>query len=628
MLVVAIGLYELGIRSMDNPVDSSSASIRLEPTSTVSRAITRIRRQPSRSLGSGSEHAIVEGVAFGRTDGVSAADKQAFLDSGLWHLLAASGQNIALVVLLCVGTAVVCGAGRAAGMVLALGAIPAYVLLVGGGASIIRAGIMGLIAVVAWLVGREVALRWSLVAAAAVLCWWFPGVHRGLGFQLSCSCVASLLIWGQPMSRWLQDRGVPRMLAAGVGATIICTLCTAPILLLRTGSAPALGGVANLVAVPLAGLVLVIGLPASIIASLWHPAGDVLLPLAGWCAAALRSVAHLAASMPGAQTSHPLVAIGGPAAAVTWWGTGRITASRAMAARTNEQRESSELRHAEVVRVLAVGGVVGVVAVTGGFLPDRVQRLPAPTTGTVRITFLDVGQGMASLVQTPTAAVLVDVGPAGAPTTRMLRHLDVEQLDGVVLSHNSADHRAGLPQVLQQLRPRWVVGPSHTPGVWTSLQAQVLVRYACAGDVIPIDRSTRLRVFNPPCGQHWPSVTGDVHNDNAMVVVVEHHDTRVLLSADCEAPILNRLGIGRVDVLAVAHHGSADPGLAHLLDSIQPGAAVISVGARNRYGHPSPSTLAELRSRRIPIWRTDRAKSIAVISRMHELRVEGGLHLA
>ena len=88
---------------------------------------------------------------FRRTEHVPPADQEAFLASGLWHLLAASGQNIALVASCCVLLARGLRAGRTTGAVLGLLAVPAYVVIVGGGASIVRAGIMGELALVAWL---------------------------------------------------------------------------------------------------------------------------------------------------------------------------------------------------------------------------------------------------------------------------------------------------------------------------------------------------------------------------------------------------------------------------------------------------------------------------------------------
>src|SRR5690606_18192952 len=167
-------------------------------------------------------------VIFGRTEHVAAAEEQAFLESGLWHLLAASGQNVALVAGCCVLLARAFGAGRTTGAVLALAAIPAYVLVVGGGASIVRAGAMGMLAIVAWLTGRLADVRHVIVVVAAGTCLLWPGAHRGLGMQLSFACVIALAWQAAPLTRRIAASGVPTWLAGGLAATLLCSAATAP----------------------------------------------------------------------------------------------------------------------------------------------------------------------------------------------------------------------------------------------------------------------------------------------------------------------------------------------------------------------------------------------------------------
>ena len=96
---------------------------------------------------------------------------------------------------------------------------------------------------------------------------------------------------------------------------------------------------------------------------------------------------------------------------------------------------------------------------------------------------------------------------------------------------------------------------------------------------------------------------------------------RLLLTADAESGVLQRLGLGPTDLLKVSHHGSADPGLPALLAALRPRLAVIEVGRRNTYGHPAPQTLAALARSRVPVLRTDRDGTVVVEAR------EGRLHV-
>ena len=121
----------------------------------------------------------------------------------------------------------------------------------------------------------------------------------------------------------------------------------------------------------------------------------------------------------------------------------------------------------------------------------------------------------------------------------------------------------------------------------------------------------RLRVLWPD----GPGTAGDDPNNHAIVMVASFRSVDALLTADAESNVTGRLHAPPVEILKVAHHGSSDSGLPRLLEQIRPKIAVISVGADNDYGHPSPSTMAALEG--VPglaLYRTDRDGRIVVES--------------
>jgi competence protein ComEC len=133
---------------------------------------------------------------------------------------------------------------------------------------------------------------------------------------------------------------------------------------------------------------------------------------------------------------------------------------------------------------------------------------------------------------------------------------------------------------------------------------------ARAGEAFRIGR-LRLRILWPD----GPGAPGDDPNNHAIVVLASFGQVDVLMTADAESDVTGRLRVPPVEILKVAHHGSADPGLPSLLDRIRPRIAVISVGAENEYGHPDPGTVAALES--IPglaVYRTDRDGRVVVES--------------
>jgi competence protein ComEC len=112
-----------------------------------------------------------------------------------------------------------------------------------------------------------------------------------------------------------------------------------------------------------------------------------------------------------------------------------------------------------------------------------------------------------------------------------------------------------------------------------------------------------------------PGPPGDDPNNHAIVLVASYGEVDTLLTADAESDVTGHLHVPPVEILKVAHHGSDDPGLARLLEQIQPRMAVISVGAHNDYGHPAPSTIATLAGMPgLAVYRTDRDGRVVVES--------------
>lgn len=608
-LVLSVAIVELGLR------EPRSIAVDLALPAFAEPLVSSLRAAPLTGIGDARAAAIASGVVFGRTEHVTASDEAAFLASGLWHLLAASGQNIALVAGCCFLLMRALGRSRSAGALLALVAIPSYVLVVGGGASIVRAGIMGELAIVAWLLGRLPDARHVLMVAAAVISWGWPGAHRGLGMQLSFACVAALAVWVVPFTNALRARGVHPWLAGALATTLLCSAATAPLLWLRTGSAPFTGIVSNVVAVPIAACLLVVGLAGSLLGLVAREAGadfvgELALAPAGWLARLLLDLAHRAASLPAAQSTSFLLAVGLPATAL------------AACALPREQRRVRRATRICCVACVAlpVAGMAAPSTPLGSFAHG--SRAAPVGEGVFRIGVLDVGQGDATLLAGHGGAVLVDTGPPEGRVVDRVRALGVDQVDGIVLTHDSLDHRGGFESAVATLRPRWVAMPRGAPGPWERVRALVprLVEL-CAGDTFDIGAVARADVLHPRCDGTIQPRTGDLHNDGAMVLLVNHREIRALLPADAEAPVLVGLGLPRLHLLRIAHHGSSDDALAGLLARTTPDAAAISAGQGNDYGHPHPQVLGDLAAAGVRAFRTDRDGSIAFDSDGRTLRL-------
>ena len=256
----------------------------------------------------GERRGVVEGVVLGEDQGLSDTLKQRFRASGLYHLLAVSGSNVALVAAGLLGLAWLAGVSRLAAEVAALAGIGAYVLAVGLQPSVIRAGVAAALGSLAWLTGRQ-RDRWhALLVAAVVLLAWNPANVLDPGFQLSFAAVLSIFLLAPRFRRSLDGYPVPERLRGPIAISAACGLGTAPVCWFQFHAVPLLTVPANAAAAPVVAPMLALALVAAIVAPVALPPAALLAQVDGWCAAYLAGCARFFGGLPGAQVRSPAAA--------------------------------------------------------------------------------------------------------------------------------------------------------------------------------------------------------------------------------------------------------------------------------------------------------------------------------
>ena len=558
----------------------------------------RLRTAIGRGLGlgaSGERLALLAGVVLGADEGLAPDLRDAFRASGLYHLLAVSGQNVVFVALGVLGLAYLAGAPRALGHCVAILAVLGYALAVGWQPSVVRAAVAGCVASLAWLASRP-SDRWHVLALGAlVLLAWTPRSLLEPGFQLSFLAVAAILVSVPRLAQVAERWPVPRAIVDVVGISAACGVVTAPVLWLQFGVVPLWSVPANVLAEPAMPLLLGSGLAAALVAPIAPTAAVAMSWLAGLAAAWIAFTARLVAGFPYAQVSSPL------AVALPLIALAVVAALR----RVPPYRRGLVLRG---IALLLLGGVLWWAASP----PTRWH----PPSG-LRVTMLDVGQGDAILLETPEGAVLVDSGPPEADVARRLRRSGLRSLAALLLSHPHRDHAGGAAAIIESLDVGALVDPLQ-PGSHPDSAAARRAAERAGTAVVAGRRGAsyalgrlRLRLLSPEDG----GPPGADPHEHGLVLLATYGATDVLLTGDSESPVLRRLPLRRVEILKVAHHGSSDPGLAKLLDVLRPQAALISVGTGNDYGHPRAETLAALEA--VPgltVYRTDEDGAIVLES--------------
>lgn len=575
------------------------------------------------------EAALIRGMVLGQDDQVDPATVEDFRRSGLAHILAVSGQNVMLLAALALPLLAAAGLRLRGRLIGVLALIALYVPLTGAGPSIQRAAVMGAAGIVAILTGRRRARWYSLLLAAAVTLGIDPRASGEVGWQLSFAAVAGILLWGPPIREAVLGRlggdGWRRGAAEGLAMTVAASLATAPLMAHHFERVSLAALPANLLALPAMAPAMWLGM---LVAAAGQLPGLPVEPLNWLNALLVAAIAQLAAwfAEPGwavldLRLHGPPAVAGAYAAllgggwAVQWAARRRRGLGLGIGFRLGLRPGPGPARRAAVAASI-LAALAGLAA-----LHRRAAAAPAAHPGELVVRVLDVGQGDAILLSPPGGApVLVDAGPACGCMARRLRRLGVRRLAAIAVTHLQADHAGGAGELLGALP----VGALVHADPAAALEARAVAAGARDVAVAAGDRlrsgGLRLDVLWPP---RAPPAPGADPNLRAIVLLAEWQGFEMLLTADAEAEAVP-IDPGPLDVLKVAHHGSRDAGLPGLLARSRPRLAAISVGRGNRYGHPTPETLAALAAAGVPVARTDRQGTVTIRVTARGWSVDGG----
>ena len=570
------------------------------------------------------EAGLAAGILIGLRERVDRDLAAAFATAGASHIVAISGWNIALVAGLV--ASLLRRSGSRTRLVVIAAAIVAYTIAAGASPSVLRAAVMAGVVLLARGTGRAGRAPAALGWATAILLLVEPANVSDAGLQLSVVATAGLLAWASPLTHRLATvwgGRLPGWLAESLGVSLAAQAATLPIVLWSFGRLSLVAPLVNLAVVPLVPIAMATGVVAllgGVLAMVGAPPiVATALGLPAWLSLTLIvHLVRLGASAPAAALDlGPDVA--GPAAAAAAAALAgvmlirRRRAGRPAAPSVPAPQAAARKAHRSPVLAALLIATIGSLGLAGLAIADRVDR------STV-LTVLDVGQGDAILLETSRGSrMLVDGGP---DPDRLLVALDERipawdrRLDVVVLSHPHEDHVAGLAELLARYRVGRVFEPGmHGPGpgwkAWDAALAHGRIPRATisTGGHLTLD-DVHLSVLWPDRSAVplQPPDAGTGINNVSIVFLGEVGRRRFLLAGDIEQaidPILLERGVPRVDVLKVAHHGSATASTDAFLDAARPAVAIASAGAGNPYGHPAPGTLARLRAHGARVLRTD-----------------------
>ncbi|KUO14250.1 ComEC/Rec2 family competence protein [Streptomyces sp. DSM 15324] len=568
--------------------------------------------------------ALLPGLVVGDTARITPELDEAFKETDLAHTLAVSGSNLTIVLALLLGPPGLAQRVERRGLAPRLG-IPLRATALLGGAltlafvvvcrpdpSVLRAAACGAVVLLALATGRRRSLVPALATAVLLLVLYDPWLARSYGFLLSVLATGALLTLAPRWSAALRGRGVPPRLAEALAAAGAAQALCAPVVAMLSARVSLVAVPCNLLVEFAVAPATVLGFAALATAPVAMPVAEALAWCASWPAGWIAWIARAGAALPGGGVDWP----------GSWAGALLLALVTAMVLRLGGRLPGRPW-------LCAVCGLLFLLAVVR---PPPLTRVLTgwPPPGW-RLAMCDVGQGDATVLAAGAGtAVVVDAGPDPEPVDRCLRTLGVTRVPLVVLTHFHADHVAGLPGVLRGRE----VGAIETTGFEEPPEQVEFVRKQARARHVPVLRALageRRRAGPLDWEVLWPpprpAPEPDGPNDASVTLLVRSGGLRMLLLGDLEPPAQRALlrspaggSLRRVDVLKVAHHGSAyqDP---DLIRAVAPKLALISAGADNPYGHPAPSTVAALKAGGAMVLRTDRDGALAVAGTDGALRV-------
>jgi DNA internalization-related competence protein ComEC/Rec2 len=554
----------------------------------------------------GEESFFFRGLLLGDKTGLTPGWKGYFNRSGLAHVIVVSGMHISFLVSM---VALLAKKNLRVKTALALAILLVYMPLVGLSPSVLRAGVLWVLLLIAPLFGRERDSLTSVGAALLLTLLQNPFAIASWSLQLSYgSALGILLFAGGMQSRFragyekVKRPKVKRILngaTSSIAVSLSALVFTTPLLALYVGQVNLLSVLANLLVILPSSAAFVMGLAALLLSLIFMPLALLLGGLASIVGAWVLLVVKTVGGMP-------FAAIAMHVDLYRMWFTFAY---------------SLALLFIFARKKLAIRPIIPAAAAAILLLCCMFLESIAFTAQGVRIAVLDVGQGQSVFVQAGDFTLLMDCGgsssfEAAERAADYLRSAGESRLDLLVLSHYDKDHAGGIPMLLEWVDVDLLAMPDNSAD--NRLRQDIEAAALATGTEI-LYVTADFRLSNDLCEVTlYAPFSGASSNESGVCMLFSQGDFDVLITGDVNMEMERRLvkygSLPDIEVLVAGHHGSHYSTGDVLLEAVLPELVLISVGADNSYGHPHEDALARIDAAGAVIWRTDVQGDLIVTS--------------
>jgi competence protein ComEC len=603
-LILFAGMTSFAIRGEEQPEFSKKVDV----PSRLDRFRDRFAEVPGKILQSPYSD-LLGSMIFG-TKVVKPPEEigEAFRRTGTVHLLVASGLHLSILMGSLLALLKFLSIPGRIGPIVSAAFGLLYVLMVGAGASVVRAFIMACMTVLAGAIGREKDALSALCLAALILLILNPSNLFKIGFQLSFAATFALLYVAPIIEEKLPEK-LPRLIRIPLSVSIAPFLLTMPIILYYFSQFSVVSVLVNALIISWVGYTIILGFCAVSLGAIFTPLAHIFSGALFLFLAALKNIVCFFANLPFAAFFIK------PPSLLLVFGYYAGLAAVLHMIKNKESFKFNKSRFLIVSLMVASVVVWHVATLSGSGIAGDV----------LKITMIDVGQGDSIFVSTPSGKkILIDGGDKYGGRRYVfpfLRSAGVNRLDMVILTHPHGDHIGGLPEVLRKIKVDLVLdsGQEYESSYYKNFlnlveKNRIKYRVTRIGDVLDFGDGVKAGILGPSAPLF--EGTNSDPNNNSIVMRLIYGNFSMLFVGDLEKEGEERLIESGAnldsDILKVGHHGSKTSSGLNFLGMVKPEMAVISVGAKNKFGHPAEQTIERLEEAGTKIFRTDKCGTIVI----------------
>ena len=541
---------------------------------------------------------LLLGILIGERDNIQEDIIESFRTANLSHILAVSGAHTSYIILGITYLISKSKTPKRIGYIITIINLLIFIIITGASYSVVRACIMAIVVIGAKICYRKENFFTSICISLIIILIQNPFAINDIGLKLSFMGTAGIVIFNKSITNFFIKLKIKQKIAEALSVTFSAQLMIMPITILNFNTISLTFFISNILASPLLGIIIIFGFISIFISSILNPISKILFLILHIFLELLILVSKVTEKIPGSSI---LVRTPNILFAIVYYIL-ILFFNYFFVIKQNPTRRF----HKKIIKIITIKNIKNAFKVIAVvflimLLLTRIVRIINPT---LKIYFIDIGQGDSTLIVTPKNKKILIDGGEGKTNVLFQYLLDrrINKIDYIIISHFDSDHCNGLIEIIEKMRVENIVmskqskeSQEYKKILEIIKQKNIKVSTVKAEDKIIIEKNLYIKILNPAEKFEFQDL-----NNNAIVAKLVYKNFSMLFTGDIEKAEENLAKKYKNElkstILKVAHHGSKTSTSEEFLKYVEPQIALIGVGENNKFGHPNQITIEKLKN--------------------------------